>query len=134
MARINVYYNKCIYINVHMLYRHSPSFTNLENCIWAEWLSWTSCTSTCTGGEQTRKRKIKANETIDSTPCYKGRCYPPLGKKDCHKKDCSLSRRNQWDLRISQVFLAASTSLRPQRQRGEGDSHFYQFSSESTRV
>jgi len=68
-----------------------------EDCVFADWQEWTSCSTTCGEGRYTRMRRIKVPARNEGQPC-KGMTLETASceVEECPGQDCTLSAWGEW--------------------------------------
>lgn len=71
----------------------------IQNCAWADWSEWTTCSKTCDGGgQQTRLRSIATQATIGGKPCDPEEMAQtkPCGGEPCTVAVCQNGTWMEW--------------------------------------
>eukprot|EP00927_Polykrikos_kofoidii_P046142 TRINITY_DN40342_c0_g1_i1.p1 TRINITY_DN40342_c0_g1~~TRINITY_DN40342_c0_g1_i1.p1 ORF type:complete len:1783 (+),score=246.39 TRINITY_DN40342_c0_g1_i1:177-5525(+) len=72
-----------------------------RDCQWEHWASWSDCSKSCSGGQQTRHRGIGVEPTSDGQPCDRGAAVEtaPCNVRSCQSgmQVCGWSQWGFWD-------------------------------------
>ena len=68
----------------------------LVNCIWSDWGNWTSCSSSCGGGNRTSKRKVRQEAMYNGNNCLGNDTrIEACNNHLCPGKQSNLNKHNQ---------------------------------------